>query len=203
MAPEPGEDWSTGRSDPPPYGPANGIPSYPQFPADQPMDQNTGSRYNGAWADPSGQPLRLMAEWWQRAVALVLDGVIMAVLIYLIILLIGGSGHSAGTRPGAATGNTFAVDALAFFAQILYFAILDGKGQSIGKRIIGIAVRDKETGQPIGFGRAFLRWLVYSALWLVFTIPGLINVISPLWDKDRQAWHDHAARSVVLKIPRT
>lgn len=73
------------------------------------------------------------------------------------------------------------------------------KGQSIGKRVMGISVVDAETAQPIGWGRAFVRYLVLGLLGipcglgqlaLLFVIPG---------DSRRQGWHDKAVRSVVIQ----
>ena len=62
---------------------------------------------------------------------------------------------------------------------------------------------DAENGGAIGFGRAALRRFVYQVLFLPFGIPGLINALSPLWDRRRQAWHDKVANSVVVNSPRT
>jgi uncharacterized RDD family membrane protein YckC len=42
-------------------------------------------------------------------------------------------------------------------ASVLYFAILDGRYQTIGKMMVGIAVRDQVTGQSIGVPRALVR----------------------------------------------
>jgi len=85
-------------------------------------------------------------------------------------------------------------------AQLVYFATLDGQRQTVGKRAVGIAVRDRTSGRPIGFGRALARRLVFGVLWDLLFIPGLVNSLSPLWDPGKQAWHDHAARSVVVKV---
>ena len=65
---------------------------------------------------------------------------------------------------------------------------------------MGIQVRDAEIGGPIGFGRAIGRRFVYEILWYLLFVPGLINALSPLWDSRKQAWHDKAARTVVVNI---
>ena len=61
--------------------------------------------------------------------------------------------------------------------------------------------RDAQTGVPIGPGRAALRRIVYLVLFYAFVLPGVVNALSPLWDRQRQGWHDKAARSVVLNAP--
>ena len=85
-------------------------------------------------------------------------------------------------------------------AQLIYFATLDGQGQTVGKRALGIAVRGQASGQPIGFGRALARRLVFGVLWDLLLVPGLVNALSPLWDPGNQAWHDHAVGSVVVTL---
>jgi len=72
-------------------------------------------------------------------------------------------------------------------------------GQTLGKMALHIRVVDATTGAPIGVPRAMLRYLVYALLWIACVIPGLVNVLSPLWDPRNQAWHDKAARSVVVR----
>jgi uncharacterized RDD family membrane protein YckC len=78
--------------------------------------------------------------------------------------------------------------------------LLDGseRGATLGKRALKIQVRDATAGGPVGVGKALLRRFVFVILWLPFIIPGLINVLSPLWDKKRQSWHDKATNSVVI-----
>jgi uncharacterized RDD family membrane protein YckC len=58
------------------------------------------------------------------------------------------------------------------------------------------------TGDPIGYARAFLRWLVSAALWWVLYVGGLVDVLWPLWDDRNQSLHDKAANSVVVRVPR-
>ncbi|ROP52902.1 RDD family protein [Streptomyces sp. PanSC9] len=69
-------------------------------------------------------------------------------------------------------------------------------GRTLGKKLCGLEVRDIEAHEPPTFGRALLRWLVYS-------VPGLlgIGVLGVLWclfDRPwRQCWHDKAAHTFV------
>ncbi|PKW08109.1 Uncharacterized membrane protein YckC, RDD family [Streptomyces sp. 1222.5] len=69
-------------------------------------------------------------------------------------------------------------------------------GRTLGKKLCGLEVRDIEAHEPPTFGRALLRWLVYS-------VPGLlgIGVVGVLWclfDRPwHQCWHDKAAHTFV------
>ncbi len=86
--------------------------------------------------------------------------------------------------------------------QALYFACFNGQGtgQTVGNRAPGIAVRDADTGEPIGIGRGLLRWFIRALLYAALVLPGLLNDLFPLWDQRRQTIADKAARSVVIRL---
>ncbi|MEU6775743.1 RDD family protein [Streptomyces sp. NPDC046759] len=69
-------------------------------------------------------------------------------------------------------------------------------GRTLGKKLLGLQVRDIEGHEPPAFGPALRRWLVYS-------VPGLlgIGIVGVLWclfDRPwHQCWHDKAARTFV------
>ncbi|MGW7819032.1 RDD family protein [Streptomyces puniciscabiei] len=69
-------------------------------------------------------------------------------------------------------------------------------GRTLGKKLLGLEVRDIEAHEPPGFGAALRRWLVYS-------VPGLlgIGIVGVLWclfDRPwHQCWHDKAAHTFV------
>ncbi|MFF3379687.1 RDD family protein [Streptomyces sp. NPDC002680] len=69
-------------------------------------------------------------------------------------------------------------------------------GRTLGKKLVGLEVRDIEGHEPPSFGLALRRWLVYC-------VPGLlgIGVVGVLWclfDRPwRQCWHDKAAHTFV------
>ena len=60
-----------------------------------------------------------------------------------------------------------------------------------------IKVVKEDTGEVPGFAKAFLREMVGKFLSsLVFGL----GYFSVLWDKDKQAWHDKIAGTVVIKV---
>ncbi|HZF93070.1 RDD family protein, partial [Streptomyces sp.] len=79
----------------------------------------------------------------------------------------------------------------------LYEALPTAKwGRTLGKKLLGLEVRDIEAHEPPSFGAALRRWLVYSVSGLLFV--GVVGVLWCLWDKPwRQCWHDKAARTFV------
>ena len=86
---------------------------------------------------------------------------------------------------------------LVWIGAIAYFIYFEGSptGQTLGKKAIGIRVVDFNTGGPIGFGRAALRY--------VGRIPSsilLLGYLWMLWDKESQTWHDKIATTVVVPV---
>lgn len=129
-----------------------------------------------------------LASWGQRAGALLVDSVILWVSAALLIAAFA-----------AAKATSLGV-LVALVGNFAYFALLDGKAQTIGKRMVGIAVRDERGGGLIGSRRALGRWAIYSVLWCLLFVPGLLNALAPLWDQQHQAWHDRAVSSVVVQL---
>jgi uncharacterized RDD family membrane protein YckC len=136
-----------------------------------------------------------LASWWERVGAFLLDEV-GAWVFWIVAVLIVTSASSSLTP---AKSISWEVPAFVIVPQLIYFAVLDGRYQSVGKLVVGIAVRDEDSGQPIGFQRALRRWLLYLLYWAL-VIPGVVASLSPLWDARRQSWHDEAVGSVVVKV---
>ncbi|MEX0170057.1 RDD family protein, partial [Streptomyces sp. LMG1-1-1.1] len=86
-----------------------------------------------------------------------------------------------------------------FVLGILYEALPTAKwGRTLGKKLCGLEVRDIEAHQPPRFGKALVRWLLYSVLGLL--VIGVLNVLWCLFDRPwRQCWHDKAARTFVAR----
>ena len=64
---------------------------------------------------------------------------------------------------------------------------------------LGIKIVDAESRAPIGYLRAFTRWLSTAALRALFWIPAIVDHLWPLRDRRNQALHDKFARSVVVR----
>jgi uncharacterized RDD family membrane protein YckC len=176
---------------------------------------------NLPFLDPSsGRPL---AAWWKRLVALLLDEFVIGVPASIVSEIVFFNSFTSLSFPAACNGTNpdprctteifhsffghfLVVYAIAlgvqFLVAALYFTMLIGskRGQTVGMMALGIAVRDGVSDSSIGFGRAFVRWLVFTALSFPFGIPAIIDCLAPLWDRRRQAWHDHAAGSVVVDV---
>jgi len=87
--------------------------------------------------------------------------------------------------------------AVLLVAGVLYEALPTAKwGHTLGKKLLGLEVRDIEAHEPPTFGGAVRRWLVYSVPGLLGI--GLVGVLWCLFDRPwHQCWHDKAARTFV------
>jgi uncharacterized RDD family membrane protein YckC len=71
-------------------------------------------------------------------------------------------------------------------------------GQTLGKRVLRIAVRDVR-GDPISLGQALGRAYLRAALFVCFYIPWILDSLWPLWQADNRSLHDLAASTVVVR----
>ncbi|MCH5671751.1 RDD family protein [Streptomyces gilvus] len=80
---------------------------------------------------------------------------------------------------------------------VLYEALPTARwGRTLGKRLLGLEVRDIEAHEPPAFGAALRRWLVYSVPGVL--VIGFVGVLWCLFDRPwHQCWHDKAARTFV------
>jgi oligopeptide/dipeptide ABC transporter ATP-binding protein len=136
-----------------------------------------------------------LSGWWRRVWALVIDAV---------VVLAGGValGGVLAVVPGSLGGSVFSlrlgIGVVLFSA--LYFTIAHGStGQTLGKRALGIAVRDVRGSGPIGYPRAFLRWLAFAVFTLLAVVL-IVDLLFPLWDDRHQALHDKVASSSVFQL---
>ena len=140
------------------------------------------------------------ATWSERLGAWLLDVVVVLGLLFVAAFVVAlvvdrGSPH-AGEAEGALAAIVFPV----LFPA--YLAAFHGgrRGQTPGKRAMGIAVRHASTFDPISYGRALGRSYLTTVLWVLWAIPGVLDGLWPLWDRRHLALHDKAARTVVLRI---
>ena len=137
-----------------------------------------------AGPDTGGVPL---ADWWRRFAAVIID---VAILWIPLMFLTRSMERPMRLVVGVVVG-------------VVYFALLNGgrRGQTVGKMVWDVRVRDAATGGPLGPAKAALRYLAPAVLGLI-PILGLVIWLTdglwPLWDKGRRALHDKLVRSVVV-----
>jgi len=77
-------------------------------------------------------------------------------------------------------------------------------GRTVGKRVVGIRIRPRVADGSLTWGQATIRWAVDAAFSAISPLLNLLDYLWPLWDKPwRQAIHDKAAKTIVVRIDRT
>jgi uncharacterized RDD family membrane protein YckC len=168
-----------------------------------------------------------LAEWWQRLLARIIDGIIVGILFislwipFLISLFHRiqrlSNQYPDLTQPGAqqALNNslrqmmsgyigTFLLIGLSgaviyFFYDWLQHGLW---GQTIGKRALGTKVVTAQGHTPITGSSACGRAAVFALVPAVPSVGGLFFLLDSLWltwDPRRQCLHDKAASTVVVK----
>ncbi|MDR0735194.1 MAG: RDD family protein [Elusimicrobiota bacterium] len=135
-------------------------------------------------------PENTQASVFERAIAFLLDvSLFISLCFWLFYILV----KFAGWQPEDAHIQAWFAGFGVLF--ILYCALLGcGGRRTLGKALIGIAVVNKDTLQPLGFVKSFLRALGY--------IVGLITAFGgfalALLNKRRRAVHDFLGGSIVV-----
>jgi uncharacterized RDD family membrane protein YckC len=137
--------------------------------------------------------------FWIRFVAVFIDGLIVGIPVGIVSGVIGGivaaSSNNSSTAAGVGAGIQGLVELLGVIVEIGYFVYFWGKGQTLGMRLFHLRVADANTGLPIGYGRAGLRFLGY----IISSVVCYIGLIWAAFDSRKQGWHDKMASTVVLQ----
>ncbi|MBI5026745.1 MAG: RDD family protein [Nitrospirae bacterium] len=147
---------------------------------------------------------------WIRFVALIIDNIIIGIGILIIAIplaalgAVGGMGH--GERAAAKLGVIFGLIGflIGWVLSVLYFILIWSKtGSSLGMKICGIRLVNKDGGNPTGT-EAFLRWLTG------YFLPGIIPYLSIVafialgimigTNERKQGWHDKAAKTFAIRV---
>ena len=134
-------------------------------------------------------PAASYGGFWIRAVAYIIDAILLSIVSAILSIPLAVDYNDLNSA--SARGS----NAIELVLSAIYFILLwTYMGASLGQRIFGLRVVDATTGQPIGLGKAALRWL---GLILSFFVC-LIGVIWVAFDARKQGWMDKIAGTVVL-----
>ena len=197
-----------GQPAPNPYGqaPQGG---YGQDPYAQQQNPYGGQSYGQpATGVPHGVTF---SHWGKRVGAYLIDGLLglVANIPYLLGVVIAGASSDIDPVTGQATMSDgsagiflilsliSAVLSLAYF--VWNYCLKQGKtGYTVGKGVMGIKLVKAETGQPIGAGMAFVRYIAH----ILDAIPCGIGYLWPLWDAKRQTFADKVIGTYVIDQPK-
>jgi uncharacterized RDD family membrane protein YckC len=192
------------------------VPSYPRG-----MSERSIAGYGGyappgseppATFEPAGSPAHpyVLAGWWRRVGALLVDGVIVGVGALILLVAITAP-FSAGFFASEDAGATsLAIGLLIGLLCVTVVALLYApalmartNGKTLGRMATGIRVV-RADGQPMTFGFAMLREVVVKSLAFGFAgsltggIANLLDYLWPLWDEQNRALHDLVVNTRVV-----
>lgn len=149
---------------------------------------------------------RQYGGFWRRLYAFTVDKIILG-FIGMILFFVGATAFGLGVSPRDMSADPEALlelggrvfllyQTVTVLLDMAYFTYFHGTtGQTPGKRLLGLRVV-QETGEPIGLGTAFLRWVGY----IVSGIPMLMGFLWAGADRRKQGWHDKIAGTVVINL---
>lgn len=200
------------QNDPPtdPYA-GGSPPSYSQPGYGQP-GYGQPSPY-GSYGPPAGYPP--YAHWGKRVGATLIDTLVISLAqlplwigyFWLIAGVASGTTTDPVTGQVTSTGDVspaalvlMGVGGLTGLAATIWNICLKGgrTGYTVGKGVLGIKLVSEATGQPVGAGMAFVRYLLH----ILDGLPCYLGYLWPLWDAKRQTFADKIVSSVVLEQPK-
>lgn len=128
-----------------------------------------------------------------RAVATIIDTVLLGVIGYLIAMFSGGT-----------TAAGFQLQGAPFFLWLVillvYYIVMEARfGATIGKRLIGLKVVKLDAGAPVDWQASIVRNVLRLVDGLFFYLVGAIVV----WNSGKkQRLGDRIAGTVVVRVPK-
>ncbi len=143
------------------------------------------------------------AGFGKRLVASFLDGLVVGLVMFAICYPLIGDELATAFRSNDLIEINLAIERagpllnlVGLVVPFVYRTWLEGgaRGQTLGKRALGIRVINIKTGAPIGHGQAGLRvvcsWVSGMALGIGYLVM--------LRDPQKQTWHDRWTDSIVV-----
>lgn len=135
--------------------------------------------------------------FFRRLIAFLLDSFVIALITYTVYYTVE-TFVGVFSNGDPAKGLSYAWQALSYSLPALYFILFWGSaGQTPGKAALGLKVIN-ESGGPVGYGTAFLRYIGYTISFLILGL-GFIWII---FDGRKQGWHDKIPGTVVVRTKR-
>lgn len=175
-------------------------PEAPPMPENKPQSEMSPPQ-SGGETMVSGGSVGEYASFIQRAIAAIIDAVLVGFVIAILGMLFGGmfaSSKSMMYAPPGIGNNPF-LQGVGGLLSWAYYIFMDVKyGATLGKMAMKIRVQKEETGANLTWVQAFLREVIGK---FISGVVLFIGYLWMLWDPKKQTWHDKIAGSVVVKKP--
>lgn len=146
---------------------------------------------------------QVLASRWKRLGGALLDALITLVINFPVMF---ATGIFAQIVEGK-TMTTGQIIFFFFFALVVFLGVngypLAKHGQTVGKRIVGTRIVDKDTGQILSLGKVFgLRYLPFSIVSQIPVLGGLLCSVEVLFifREDKRCVHDLIAGTKVVDV---
>ncbi len=133
------------------------------------------------------------ASFGQRLLARLIDSIIVGLIAGVLAFIFGSN----------APDPEQAIDALDRALGMLIFCfiyqpILETKGGTWGKKIVGLRTINLNTVKAPTIGNSYGRSALYFLFILLLVIPAFLSVLAVLWTKKKQTWHDSLTNIAVV-----
>ena len=174
------------------------VPIYPTQPISAaPMDTSVPGVAPTTPASPPRPPepqAYRRAGFWRRALAMMLDGLLLIVFPCFVFVFFASVSRGFGRMAGVLFPILLL---LACFCWVAYHVVMwTWKGTTIGGLVLGIKVV-RTDGRSVDFGSAIIRALASFFSAFVF----FLGFFWAGWDRNKQSWHDKIAGTVIVRVP--
>lgn len=138
-----------------------------------------------------GQEL-LYVGFWPRLGAQIIDGLIVAIITYPILLLIYGTGYFTKTSFVAGPADVVLNYLFPIFWTIGFWIY---RQATPGKMVVGAKIISARTGEKATTGQLIGRYFAY----IISTLPLFLGFLWAAWDPKKQTWHDKLAGTYVVR----
>lgn len=139
-----------------------------------------------------------LAPIGRRALAQVVDGLVVGIPLFVVTLAWGGDITDANND------NLVALTALWLGVNLFYnTAMIATRGATIGKRLVRIKVVNRTDGSAVSWSYAAVRALIPAVAGLIPVIGFALNIavyVRAFFHPYRQGLHDAAAGTVVVRV---
>jgi len=195
----PPQDPNAQPAQPAPYGQPN------------PYGQTNPYGEQPAYGQPGyGAPALDYANWFKRVGSYLIDALLTSLAGFPLWIGYGiliASAETTTNPDGTTTtsmnggGVSLLLILIGVITSVAFFVwntcMKQGRtGYSIGKGVLGTKLIAEQTGQPIGAGMAFVRYLCHILDSICY-----IGYLWPLWDSKRQTFADKIMKTVVINQP--
>ncbi len=203
-APPYGGQYAPPQGAPPPYAPPTGLPPYNAVQPGGGYDPY--NPYGGGYTTPQ------YASFWWRALATIIDSIVVAIPSAIVGAVLGVGGYSVATTTtlGDRFGIRLVVALVGALIAIAYQVLMltRNNGKTVGDMVCSIqvvsasggAVTQDQALRRAGFQAVLSLLAIIPFLGFIAGVASLLDDLSMLWDANKQTYHDKFANTSVIKL---